>query len=657
LGTASPEVPAVKHSTQILFGSSPLTDPEDDFTDEQGVPDSLSAEPVPSSQPAEREDVILDTQEKVLLSQRTDGDSSRPREEPATAPDSNSEHDISSCDKSQEAGEIRTVSNTEDLGTEPQRADVIKDSALPEATANEVHEVLMEDRAEEKTEDLEFGDTTMMQPIGETGNEAVKETTNVDGIDQTKMKVDVPDDEFDDEFDNDLWFDAACLKSFDALDTPAGLASKIEVQQSAEPRAPPHVSSLFQTAAGGDLARVSEAAKVTVRSLLDHRDEPPLPHERSIADEEEEHHTDTNAVESFIDTRPPEQLKENEIPAVVGFSTARGKKVDIPTTDVAAKNARVAKLMQELMDIKNEAVVVEPINDIPKKASLFTSANGSSMAPISAFAESAVSAIFTDSEAPFDMPTNEISAASDVLNQKQAPATTVFTRPESGPPATPLMARRFAGAPGNESGSKSSVNQESMDYPLLPSNASVLSLGVPSISFETPVKPASRHMSPEPSRIPLDTPAVSAIRSGSLQDISNLQPFTPSQQNGSKRFKSPFTSDTNHRASHMKPLQTPMLSRNVSSASPATSARKGMSPALPRRVGLGMTPRTRSSLVDRPKFISPFKGADADDQRGDIGSPLVKSRPTMRTIFSAPAPTRAVPDTRSERHCFDLTCK
>ncbi|KAJ9094408.1 hypothetical protein QFC21_005947 [Naganishia friedmannii] len=648
LGSASPEFPAVKHSTQMLFGSSPLTEPEDDFKDVPEVPDSgeYVAELVPSSQPAEREDVVLDTQEKVVVSQRTEGDSLRPREEAVPAAGSTTEASVM---------ESRISSLAEDFGSEsgPVVGPVVavKDFALPEASANGASEALMMSRIEGKTEDIETINIEMIQTIGEPGNEPGNELAKVDSIDQTKMNVDVPDDEFDDEFDNDLWFDAACLKSFDALETPAGLVLKEVDQQSEEMTAAPRASSMFQTAAGSDLPQVSEAAKATVRSLLSQADQPDKG--TSTANDEEEHHADKNAIESFIDTRRPEQLKENEIPAVVGFSTARGKKVDMFSTDVAAKNVRVAKLMQELMDIKNEAVVVESIHDTPKKTSLFTALNGSPMAPISAFAESAVSSIFTDSEAPSDLADRKLCVSNNSPNQKQAPANAVFSRPETGPPATPLMARRTTDTT-NGSEPRPLANQESMDYPLLPSNASVLALGMPSINFETPVKAATRHASPEPSLIACDTPAVSAIRAGSLQDISNLQPFTPSQQNGSKRFKSPFPSDMIRRASHMKPLQTPLLSRNVNSASPGPSARKGMSPALPRRVGLGMTPRTRSSLVDRPKFVSPFKGANVDDQRGDIGSPIAKPRSTMRTIFSAPLPKKVIPDTRSERHCFDL---
>ncbi|KAJ9119559.1 hypothetical protein QFC22_003268 [Naganishia vaughanmartiniae] len=669
IGSASPEFPAAKHSTQVLFGSSPLTDPEDDFQDELAVPDSgeYVAELVPSSQPAERESVVLDTQEKVGVSQLTEGDSSRPREEPVSALVSNNEQEIGGSENPQRLVDDASASNPENVRSGSESVVAVKDFALPEAIVNEAKEAVVETPTEEEkkeeTSSIENDDFEMMQPIGESENTPGTEIANVDGIDQTKINVDVPDDEFDDEFDNDLWFDAACLKSFDALDAPAVLAFKPEGQRPSSITATPRARSMFQTAAGSNLPQVSEAAEATARLLLSQADQSITQCGKSTENHKEERYTDTNAMESFIDTRRPEQLKDDEIPAVVGFSTARGKKVDIFTTDLAAKNTRVAKLMQELMDIQNEAVVTEPSNkteppnETPKKASLFTALNASPIPPISAFAESAVSSIFTDGDGASSIATESENIHSNTLKPKTAPTASAFLRPECGPPATPLMARKLTGAFVNRSGPNPSVNEESMDYPLLPSNASVLSLGMPSISFETPVKTAPRHASPEPSLTACETSAISAIRAGGLQDISNLQPFTPSQQNGSKRFKSPFPSDMVPRASHMKPLQTPLLSRNVNSASPAPSSRKGMSPALPRRVGLGMTPRTRSSLVDRPKFVSPFKGANADDQRGDVGSPIAKPRSTMRTIFSAPIPKKVIPDIRSERHCFDLTCK
>lgn len=589
------------------------------------------------------------------MSQSTEEDSSRPREEPVLATTNSNEQGQIVCDIVQQpVNQSATI--TENPSTKLEPVVAVRDSALPEATANQANEAVMEIRTEDKAENINPGIDATVQPIGEPGNETGNKVADVDGPDQTKMNVDMPDDEFDDEFDNDLWFDAACLKSFDALDTSTELTAKPEGEKSAEARAQPRASSMFQTAAGGLLADVSEAAKATVRSLLDQADQPQNQRGTSTTDVKEENHLDTNAIESFIDTRRPEQLKEDEIPATVGFSTARGKKVDILTTDVAAKNTRIAKLMQELMDIKNEAIVVEPTKETPKKASLFTALNGSPMAPISAFAESAVTSIFSDRETASEtaVETNRVfsSSAKDLL----VPSTTVFSRSENGPPATPVMPRRNIDTI-NGSGLKPMLNQEYIDYPLLPSNANVLSLDMPTINFETPVKAVSK---PESSENPLtacDTPAASTVRSGSLQDISNLQPFTPSQQNCSKRFKSPFPSDMIPRASFMKPSQTPLLSRNGNSASPGPSVRKGMSPALPRRVGLGMTPRTRSSLVDRPKFVSPFKGVNDEDHTGDVGSPITKPRLTMRTIFSAPMPKKAIHDAPLHQHCFDLTCK
>lgn len=665
----SPESPIANAATQLLFGSSPLTEPDDNFPTEPEELDDKDElnQAVLSSQQAEREEWIMDNPAAAPATQQ-----SEPQKSKASTSFGTRQADV--------AAQVRIGEASQDRST-------FVDPVIPTSNAAE-----SERPVDSKTDHTIGSDHDQVMGLSHLANLGDQPSHLSVVADQKKDLT--TDDEFDDEFDNDPWFDAACLKSFDAINPLENTSTTGVSGQAGHMNAPTSGLSLFQTAGGGALPEVTETAKLASAALLSQVDQA-LACTPSLAPSLQttpfnQVQNQGAVVESFIDTRPAEQIKDHEIPTTVGFSTGRGRKVAVSTAAVAAKNARVAKLMQELMDIRSGAEVegiahaeanskvngesshqgtealqqprmgsprsTQTVFETPKKSgiSAFTTAAGSQLGQISASAKAAVSSIFHAERALAQEPAgSEVGTSVRTEHQKAS----LFSTAAGATLATPSAeARKMATAIFDEFGPDTYTKPESTDYPLQPANSTVMSLGMPSSSFETPIKSVSRNMT---SLVPVGATKMSAVRPTSLQDISNLQPSSPAQQQQAIGFKTPLPAKTIHRASQAKPFQTPLPSSRQHPMSPAPSGR-GLSPALPRRVGLGMTPRARSGLTERPRFVSPFR-ATVGTAAGEIaGSPNVEPRSGMRAIFSAPSmrkATKAPANTRPLQPCFDLTCE
>lgn len=692
-------------ATQLLFGSSPLTEPEDDFPTPAGERDAEEQldQAVLSSQQAEREGLILEKSQEMDVLQGSDIAVKMPVNAPMQSEakeqskrDDADTYPVQTAEAMQEESSIyipvvSTVQAGESNAMIPNETD---SKAVMDFEPAPVM-VVDQDRAAEADHDTVNQDqaTTIVQEQAVSEHPESHPAPPITVIDKKKdnKKKDITnDDEFDDEFDNDPWFDDACLKSFDAIEPILQESARDLPEGTSRTKTSASGSSMFQTAGGGALPEVSEAAKVASAAIFNQIDEASaLPHTLPPNIQQEE-----PVVGSFIDTRPVEQIREHEIPAVVGFSTGRGRKVAISTEAAAAKNARVAKLMQELMDIRNEAEgagageakgesepestsshegkeaftrarigsprISQAVFETPKKFSVsaFTTAAGSQLGAISASAREAVTTIFDAEPA---LPQEHVESKKPALVLAEKPMASLFATASGTTLSTPsVQARKMATALSDDFGPDVHTHRAaSTDYPLQPANPAVLSLALPDNIFETPMKSVSRRLIDGAQAAVLETPQPSVVRHAGLQDISNLQPSSPAKQPhiGSK---TPLPSKTLHRASQAKPFQTPLPSNKQRAMSPAPSTAQGLSPALPRRVGLGMTPRARSGLVERPRFVSPFRTSVRDEVGELVGSPNAKPKSGMRAIFSAPSARKATKVTEKARilqPCFDLTCK
>lgn len=684
-------------ATQLLFGSSPLTEPDDDFLVEGPgrSGDAALDDAVPSSQQSEREELVLEkgialnashmfeampqSPVEASLERYTEGKELRsadpggavpleeiePKDSPIGIPDIPTEKASVSKEVIIRNAGSQGVVETQGMGVAEVRRD--QDMKLEQDQAMAVDQ----NPAVPVTHDQ-----AVCEPIAQD----LKTVAVAPNADQKKEITN--DDEFDDEFDNDPWFDDACLKNFDAMEPMLQESARDSTVRPAVANSIAPKFSLFQTAGGGELPEVSEAAKVASAAILSQADGASNAIVTNIPAEEP-------VVDSFIDTRPVEQIQEHEIPTVVGFSTGRGRKVVISTQAAAAKNARVAKLMQELMDIKDEvegdetrhtregdridgaaphqekAASARPqmgspgnsqaIFETPRKSggSAFVTAGGTQLGGISASAKAAVSSIF-------DAEPEVIRERAGTASNEKPTASLFVTASGTVLPTPSAEARKATTALFEDSGADSvSHNAASSDYPLQPANPAILSLALPDTTFETPMKPASRPIVLDLHPVSMRTPAPSVSRPAGLHDISNLQPSSPAKQSHNG-FKTPLPSKTSLRASQAKPFQTPLPSSRQRAMSPAASTSRGLSPALPRRVGLGMTPRARSGLGERPRFVSPFRTSVQDDSRDVPGSPIVKPKSGMRAIFSAPSSRKGAKVAENApvlQSCFDLSCK
>lgn len=703
--SATPGSPVATAATQLLFGSSPLTEPEDDFpteAEERDAGDELD-QAVLSSQQAEREGLVLENGQEMDVLQGSEvavklpEDAVMPLETKVEAKYLYAETiPVQAPEAMQEESpiDIPVVSTLQATGSnaaipgKSESEDVMDVEQAPAVEVNQ-EQGIEADQLQGIEGDQDQATTLVQEqavsehPVQNLDNHPALPTTLTDDKKNTTN-----DDEFDDEFDNDPWFDDACLKSFDAIEPLLQESARDLPVGTTKPST--SGSSMFRTAGGGALPEVSEAAKVASAALLSQVDEASaLPNTLTANIQQEE-----SIVESFIDTRPVEQIRDHEIPTVVGFSTGRGRKVAISTEAAAAKNARVAKLMQELMDIRNEAEgegtgeakgenklesesahqgkeaftrpqMGSPRNsqavfETPKKSSIsaFTTAGGSQLGPISASARSAVSSILDAEPA---LPQEHVDRQIPAFVSAEKPMASLFATASGTTLATPSAeARKMATALFDDFGPDVPTHgAASTDYPLQPANPAVLSLALPDNSFETPMKSISRPLVHRAQAAVMDTPEPSAVRHAGLQDISNLQPSSPAKQ-PYIGFKTPLPSKTLHRASQAKPFQTPLPSNRQRAMSPAPTTGRGLSPALPRRVGLGMTPRARSGLVERPRFVSPFRTSVRDEAGELAGSPNVKPKSGMRAIFSAPSARKApkvIEKARILQPCFDFTCE
>lgn len=482
----------------------------------------------------------------------------------------------------------------------------------------------------------------------------------------------------DDEFDDDPWFDAACLKSIDAIDASAKHSTTIENSLSGA-----HQSHMAST------PRISP---------------PPLSLRNPPTNQVAKNHVQLPSFsQDFVDTRKAEEIDVKEIPVTVGFSTARGKKVAVPTTSAALQNARTAKLMQELLDIQNEVVIADKsgadvvgadvvgkinedfslvvkdaqyveqmqhvseaaVMETPTKARssafAFTTAGGSELGDVSASARAKVDSIFqADSQSSLDAVFPGSAKIDDVPAERAPQKASLFATLSGSALAAPSASAQektaalFAGP--------SQGTSQPTDYILQPANPVIISLALPHHSFETPTKSVSRLGTPVTQTTAFDVTRPTTLRPTSLQDISNLQPSSPAREYSVSTFKTPASAKMTHRASQAKPFQTPLPSHRQTrmSPAPAPSTGIGLSPALPRRVGLGMTPRTLSGLRERPRFVSPFRTVVHDKDGESVGSPNMKPRPGMRAIFSTPSvkqPKLPVVTAVPLQPCFQLSCK
>lgn len=641
----------------MLFGSSPLTEPEDDFpaVTPEGDNGEKCIDEVMSSQQSERQDIILDRTQEVAAA--VQGETS---DKPAIPSPSRP------VDHENQDGSADAVMDKK-LGS------AVEQTAQPVIATSTVLNVPVGDKTTEAHQqkadalDIELKQTPTELPIGR-GSDKSLEGQVLRECQQPKMEV-VPEDSPDDEFDDDPWFDEACLESFDAIDASMQQSTTHESRLSAptqpRPTSTPRISS----------PPLSLKMAPTLYTQL------------------------PSFSQNFVDTRKAEEIDEKEIPVTVGFSTGRGKKVTISTTAAARQNARTAKLMQELLDIQNEVITIEqpgvvitgkvdgdaasrgrggihqqepiesastaaametPIKNRPS-ASAFTTAGGSQLGAVSDAARDAIDSFFEgEPRRAMDGGTQDHRMLHPAPSQNSSQKASLFTTMAGSTLATPSAdAQQTIAALFN---APSQSISRPTDYAVRPAHSAVMSLAIPSKHFETPTKSLPRSEPLVAQSTALDLPRPSTLRPTSLQDISNLQPSSPTREHSVSTFRTPLPVKMVHRASQAKPFQTPLPSQRQMHMplAPTRSARTGLSPALPRRVGLGMTPRSISGLRERPRFVSPFRTTVHDEESESAGSPSMKSRPGIRAIFSAPSlkqPKQSTTDLAEPQSCFQLTCE
>lgn len=654
----SPASPPANAATQLLFGSSPLTEPEDDFPavpTECDIPENL-AEEVLSSQQSERQVTVLDGAEGITCATHmevTDGgvNLSPPN---ATEPEQQGAKQCASTDAETREAVIDTVQSV----TSMDQSVTSLEPVLEKPAETDVPAIDTEMASRVETE-IDFNRNQEDETATATAEiDKPSETLPVPVADDPKIEI-VPDNEPDDEFDDDPWFDEACLKSFDSIDASVKPSTTIKT---------PDLDVVP--------INVTRTARISPPPLALQKPPTQIP----------------LFSEDFVDTRKAEEIDEKEIPVIVGFSTARGKKVAVPTT-AAVQNARTAKLMQELLDIQNEVIVADQpgaenlgkdagdvsltgnvqlqqrkeLPHLPSAAVLetptrprtsafaFTTAGGSQLGAVSASARAAVESIFkTDSQPSQD---RDFAKLDDVPVEHASPKPSLFATMAGSALATPSANAQKATAALFDDASQGTSRPT--DYTLQPANPNIMSLALPSNSFETPTKSVPR-LDPSASQATAaEVPRPSLLRPTSLQDILNLQPSSPARQQSVNTFKTPIPVRMTHLASQAKPFQTPLSSHRQTRMSPAPTG-TGLSPALPRRVGLGMTPRTLSGLRERPRFVSPFRTVVRDKEGEIVGSPNMKPKPGMRAIFSTPSfkqPKLPVVDAVPLQPCFELSCE
>jgi hypothetical protein len=652
---SSPASPPANAATQLLFGSSPLTEPEDDFPTvptECDNPGNLEEE-VLSSQQSEKQDTVLDRTEENMALTHTDVTSGYIKLSPSIAVDAEHQGDDEDALMGAETDDV--VVDTFPFVTSLE--------AVPEKLAENDNPVIDTEMASLVETEVKLN-RNQDDEIAMATAEIVKPSENFQVPAAINPKAEpVPEDEPDDEFDDDPWFDEACLKSFDSIDT--------SVKQSTEVETP-----------ALDVVPINVTRTLRISP-------PPLSLQKAPTQI-------PLFSEDFVDTRKAEEINEKEIPVMVGFSTARGKKVAVPTT-AAVQNARTAKLMQELLDIQNEAIVADQpgvkivgnddgdvsltgngdlhqpkqVPHLPPAAVLetptrprpsafaFTTAGGSQLGAVSASARAAVDSIFKKDSQPSQ--DRDFGKTEDVSAEHASPKPSLFATMAGSTLATPSANAQKATAALFED-AQPQIASRPTDYALHPANPTIMSLALPSNSFETPTKSVSRLVPSAAQDTAAEVPRSSTLRPTSLQDISNLQPSSPARQQSINTFKTPIPVRMTHLASQAKPFQTPLSSHRQTRMSPAppASTGTGLSPALPRRVGLGMTPRTLSGLRERPRFVSPFRTAVRDKEGDIVGSPSMKSKPGIRANFSTPSlkqPKQPTVDAAPLKPCFELSCE
>ncbi|GHJ86783.1 hypothetical protein NliqN6_3185 [Naganishia liquefaciens] len=633
-------------ATQTLFGSSPLTEPENEFPDvAPGCNDGdKCVEEVMSSQLSERQDVVLNRPQEpfAIHGEKSAQGSSLPSLKPEYT-----ENRVNGDERAVD-GEIAGVDNQ---------------TVQPVISTTAVTDVSEKD---DSTGEEQLKAVDAIEPKLHTAHIPLSDKSvdvQVFHEKQEPKMEGAPEESVDDEFDDDPWFDEACLKSFNAIDA--------SVQQFTTPAEP------------------------QPRSIPTARKSPPL---LSLPIAPTENKQFPSFSQDFVDTRKAEDIDEKEIPVSVGFSTGRGKKVTVPMTAAAAQNARTAKLMQELIDIQNDVISVDqpstlsngkfggdeafiektqlhlqeqighaftatPTRNQPF-ASAFTTAAGSRLAAVSDAARNAIDCFFrTEPDSATDGAIRDrripSPGPSQTRSQTRSQKASLFTTVAGSALGTPsanaqqITADFFNGSYQNSS--------RPTDYAVRPAHSAVMSLAIPMNHLETPTKPVARSIPPPVQATALDLSQRSTLQPTSLQDISNLQPSSPAREHSVSAFKTPLPAKMARRASQARAFQTPLLShrQTLMSSTPTHSPGTALSPALPRRVGLGMTPRSLSGLRERPKFVSPFRTAVPGKENENAESPNMETRPGIRAIFSASSlkqPKLPESDVAQPRPCFQLTC-
>lgn len=467
------------------------------------------------------------------------------------------------------------------------------------------------------------------------------------------LEVEEDEDEDEDETDyDDPWFDDACMTSADLCDHLEGEENEIghldvlegemvstpeakrlhltpkmigknsqdhpddEQERWAPTACPPPVAFMstgFSTAAGSSLPPLSEAAQIRAKRLFDDID---LNTGSDVESEDElaaSLAADRDAKRLKMESESQTHEQDQERPQSFGFSTASRKKLPPPSIKAQQRALMLLQQADEEVEKEKEQLGLIGLDEGEADLSHSTSAYASAFLPISSTA-----AVIETPTRPsggtsfFGTATGgKIKTISDEAKRK---VMDIFADIE-GPSGTPTKQEQPISF-------RSSSTSTSMPFP-------------PTL-FATPTSKI-----PPRARVRTETPA-------RFQDISNQPKLSPApprpitalanNQAQAQAYPIAFASG----AAFSTPLPHSKIISGISNAS--SSTRNVIVPAsspssIPRRVGLGITPRSKAVLGKRPAFTSPFKTPGAKVGMSSYQTPLRQSPSIPYTPIKPTQPT------------------
>ena len=346
------------------------------------------------------------------------------------------------------------------------------------------------------------------------------------------------------------------------------------------------------------------------------------------------------------------------VPVFAGFQTGKGKKLAGPSE---ASKARAAKIFgEDLADLPPIEKLFEVASSVPTVLDEATSHTA-------AFDSASINLGFGKPDASalpvtvFETPTKQIEKpSSEQPGPSNIPMSSLFQTAAGGNvPAVSAKSQAKALAMFAEAGEEDEAAMTSMPKPgrvTVPNPVAIPTLH--------PTKPTLIQTTQEAHRAldalsRLTSDPVLADAAHKMASTNPDPPQTPVRQMPQappRKDHTPYIKDVTNQPIMRTPVQaekavrptmTPLLKREHSArplASPLASPRLG--------IGLGMTPRSRSTLNKRPVFKTPFK-----PEGGSVSTPSIhRAVSGVRTPGqSTVVRTKAIPvDTRP---VFDLNCK